>query len=158
MNKRHKEVACCMKKTLLIACGIILALIVFAGAYIYNYFFQPRSIDAFIKVDPAAISKLLIVDGTTGERYDTIDKTKIEGFFELMNGITFKRLINQSPRSGYTYAIILYSNDKKVFGVSFAGSLAIINDTYYTVNGDVLSNLKEYHESLKNEHLPGQVQ
>ncbi|WP_206809773.1 hypothetical protein [Paradesulfitobacterium ferrireducens] len=83
----------------------------------------------------AEISRLYMLDGRTGQNFTTEDKQRIGQFLQLMNSLTFKKKLNQIPRTGYLYFVDLFQGDTKVLRITFAGDVQI-DGTYYSIDSD----------------------
>ncbi|GAB6173802.1 hypothetical protein JCM15765_32800 [Paradesulfitobacterium aromaticivorans] len=96
----------------------------------------------------AEISRLYILDGRTGHNFTTEDEQRIDRFLQLMNSLTFKKKLNQTPRTGYLYFVDLFQGDTKVLRITFAGDVQI-DGTYYSVDRDIGEDLDSFYEALR---------
>lgn len=86
------------------------------------------------KKDLNNVSKIEILNGTTGEKKSIIDKTVINKFLDEMKDIKFVPDRDQSDRKGYRYSVTLYDKN----GKSFSFTSTEFNGHYYHSDNDVI--------------------
>ena len=92
------------------------------------------------------ISKIKIVDGSTGYAKTITDEETINEFLSLINDIQFIPQENQEARYGWRYSITLYAKEGH-----FSFTLAHIGDYYYDSEPDIHPIVDEFYQNLKVE-------
>ena len=91
---------------------------------------QETTIEQITNADLNDITKIVFIDGTTGEQIETEHQLKIHEFTVYLRGFMLRKSEEQVDLSGYPWAADLYQDDEIAFRVTFLSPLNI-NGTYY---------------------------
>jgi hypothetical protein len=97
-----------------------------------------------------SVTKLDMVDGRSGKRYNTQDSTKIQEFLKIMELRSFSKEFIQSTRVGYLYFVDLYEGSNKTIRLTFGDDVQF-DTIHYEIDMDITNNLDAYFESIKPE-------
>jgi hypothetical protein len=106
---------------------------------------KTQTLNEFYDNELSNISKIVILNGNTGEKKSTVDKERINTFLAEIKNIKFIPEENQEDRDGFNYSISLFDENKKTFqfGPTF------VNENYYYTNPDIHPIIDNFYESLK---------
>ena len=97
-----------------------------------------------------SVTKLDMVDGRTGQMYNTQNSTKLQEFLEIMASRSFSKELIQSKRAGYLYFVDLYEGSNKAIRLTFSNDVEF-DTIYYKIDKDITNELDVYFESLKSK-------
>ena len=105
-----------MKKVL-----ILLLMIIVCGCQSKSENSNPNQLNSIslTKIYPGDISnvnKVELLDGSTGEKKTIVDERIIQEWLNKMKEIELIPEDNQEQRTGYTFGITLFENEKNIFG------------------------------------------
>lgn len=93
------------------------------------------------------MSKIIIVDGNTGESVTSTDSEQIKLFIDDVHNIKFIPEKDQSKRDGFNYSITFYRGEEKTFQFG----VTEIEGNYYQTQPDFKPIIDEFYSSVKNE-------
>ncbi|MGM9949442.1 MAG: hypothetical protein ACI33P_04920 [Lysinibacillus sp.] len=106
---------------------------------------ETTTLPQFYEEDVKNVSKIVILDGSTGAQKTIEDKKAIDDFLNSIKDIQFIPDENQEPRDGFTYAITLHQDGKNpfTFGPTY------VNDHYYHTEPDILPIIDDFYTNLE---------
>ena len=90
------------------------------------------------------VTKMTIVDGSTGHQKTIEDPLAIKGFLNQIKDIQFIPDENQGPREGWRYSITLFEEDEQTFQFT----LTEVNDHYYHTEPNIHPIVDDFYENL----------
>ncbi|WP_128894086.1 hypothetical protein [Longirhabdus pacifica] len=93
--------------------------------------------------DLNSITKIIIVDGGSGERRSFTDVDDIQLWLDQISDLEFHPDPNQESRNGFRYSVSLYEKDERMFGFT----LNNINGNYYIADSRLLPSISEFYLS-----------
>lgn len=105
-----------MKKVL-----ILLLMIIVCGCQSTSENSNPNQLNSIslTKIYPGDLSnvnKVELLDGSTGERKTIVDERIVQEWLNKIKEIELIPEDNQEQRTGYTFGITLFENEKNIFG------------------------------------------
>ena len=126
---------------------ILLAVLLFI---IISYSSKSKHFSELYNGNTQDVTKLEMVDGRTGQRYNTQDSAKIQEFLNIMDTRRFSKELIQTPRTGYRYFVDLYEGSNKTARLTFSGDVQF-DSIYYQIDMDITNKMEAYFESLKSK-------
>ncbi|WP_244886830.1 hypothetical protein [Rossellomorea vietnamensis] len=114
-------------------------LIVLAGCGL-----ETKTLTEFYEKDLNDVTKIVIVDGSTGFKKTITDNNKIEELLSEIKDIKFIPDENQEKREGWRYSIALYQQDERTFQFT----MTEIDEHYYHTEPDIFPIVNEMYESI----------
>lgn len=108
---------------------------------------ETKTLTEFYEKDLNDVTKLVIVDGSTGSKKTITDKDKIEELLNEMKDINFIPDKNQEKRAGWRYSIAMYQQDERTFQFT----LTEIGEHYYHTEPDIYPIVNDLYEELDIE-------
>ncbi|CAH2715282.1 hypothetical protein BACCIP111895_02466 [Neobacillus rhizosphaerae] len=108
---------------------------------------ETKTIPQFYEKDLADVTKIVIVEGSTGAAKKISDHQVIEGFLDEIKDIKFIPDKNQEARDGFRYSITLFQDGEKTFQFG----LTHVNDHYYHTKPDIFPIVNELYLNLNNK-------
>ncbi|WP_172370594.1 hypothetical protein [Sporosarcina jiandibaonis] len=94
---------------------------------------ETKTFEEFCENDLNDVSKIGIVDGSTGYEVTTTDYEKIQGFIGEIKNIKFIPDDDQGKRDGFRYSITFFEDDDRTFQFSET----YLNGNYYHTDPDI---------------------
>lgn len=104
---------------------------------------EVKTLGEFYEGDLENVSRVVVVDGNTGNQLTVEEEATIQSFLEEMREVEFIPEENQEARDGFNYSISLFEGEKKTF--QFGATR--VNDHYYETEPDVLPIIDEFYET-----------
>lgn len=104
-----------------------------------NPILKPITISQVYSGSIMNVSKIELIDGSSGERIKIENKKEIDQFLNEIKDLVLDPEINQEGRTGYIFRVALYEGDE--LKMDFIPSS--INRTYYKLNEQLNNKLKE---------------
>ena len=105
---------------------------------------ETKTIPEFYDKDLNNVTKVVIVDGSTGYKKASTDNAVIKEFFHQIKDIKFIPEENQEPRVGWRYSITLFEGDEQTFQFG----LTQVNDDYYYTEPDIHPIVDSFYKKL----------
>jgi len=125
-----------MKKSILL---IVLILFTLTGCGL-----ETKTLSQFYEKGLDKVTKILIVDGTSGHEKTITDHEVIKGFLKQIKDIKFIPEENQEKREGWRYSITLFQDDEQTFQFG----LTQVNDDYYYTEPDMHPIVDDFYKNL----------
>jgi len=125
-----------MKKSILL---IVLILFTLTGCGL-----KTKTLSQFYEKGLDKVTKILIVDGTSGHEKTITDHEVIKGFLKQIKDIKFIPEENQEKREGWRYSITLFQDDEQTFQFG----LTQVNDDYYYTEPDMHPIVDDFYKNL----------
>ena len=90
---------------------------------------ETKTLEEFYGKDLNDVSKIGIVDGSTGYEVTTTDIEKIQDFIDEIKSVKFVPDDNQEKRDGFRYSVTFFENDEQTFQF---GPTQISGNYYHT--------------------------
>lgn len=90
------------------------------------------------------VTKITILDGTTGSKKTITDKTVIQGFINDIKDIKFILDENQEDKVGFRYSITLFQDEEEPFSFS----LTHVDGRYYHTKPDIFPIVDDFYKNL----------
>jgi len=103
-----------------------------------------KTLPDFVDSDLDNVTKLVIVDGSSGFKKVVSNNKTIEGFLSEIDKVTFIPEENQQSRSGFRYSIFLFHKEQEPFSFS----LRQVNGKYYYTEPDLYPIVDEFYKGL----------
>ncbi|PFA66799.1 hypothetical protein CN378_12940 [Bacillus sp. AFS015802] len=116
----------------------MLTLIVLAGCGL-----ETQTLSEFYPKDLDDVTKITLVDGSTGNKKYTTNQVVIKKFLNQIKAITFIPDDNQEERTGWRYSITLYQQNERTFQFT----LTEIEEHYYHSKPDIFPIVDEFYEN-----------
>lgn len=130
-----------MKK---IFCFLFVVLILVGCSNFDTNSLDTKTLSEFYENDLQDISKILIVDGSTGYKKTIVDNADIKSFLGEIKDIKFIPEDNQKARDGWRYSITLSEDDK----YTFQFGLTQVNDNYYYTEPDIHPIVDKFYKTV----------
>ena len=108
---------------------------------------ETKTLEEFYGKDLNDVSKIRIVDGSTGNEVTTTDIEKIKDFIIEIKSIKFVPEDNQEKRDGFRYSVIFFENDEQTF--QFGPTQ--INGNYYHTEPDIHPIVDDFFTTIELE-------
>jgi len=105
---------------------------------------EPLTLNDFYQRDIEDVTKIEIIDGSTGDKKVVNDKQIIDDLLYQIKEIKFIPDENQEKRTGYLYNVSLYQGNE-----TYSFSSNKINDTYYFTEPNIEPILQDFYKNLK---------
>lgn len=105
---------------------------------------KTTTVSEFYKEDLQDVTKIVIVDGSTGYEKTVTDSKVIDIFINEIKEVKFIPQENQEKREGWRYSINLFDKE----GESFQFGTSEVNGHYYDTEPDILHIVEEFYENL----------
>ncbi|MFE8695986.1 hypothetical protein ACFYKT_06440 [Cytobacillus sp. FJAT-53684] len=128
-----------MKKSFALICLIIM---IATGCGL-----ETKTIPEFYKRNLDEVTKIVIVDGSTGYRKTMTDNLVIKEFLDKIKDIKFIPEENQEDRTGWRYSITLFQDEEKTFQFG----LTQVNEHYYYTDPDIHPIVDDFYKSLDGQ-------
>lgn len=106
---------------------------------------KETTLTEFYERDLSNITKIKIVDGSTGYDVLTTNNEQIDEFISDIKNIKFIPDENQEKRDGFKYLIIFFEDDE----ITFQFELTKINGYYYYTEPDIEPIVKDFFKMLE---------
>ena len=126
-----------MKRTI---CLILFMAFTLAGCGL-----ETKTLPQFYEKDLGDVTKIIIVDGTTGYKKTVTEKEAIKEFLNEIRDIKFIPEKNQEKREGWRYSITLFQDDAQTFQFG----LFEVNENYYYTEPDIYPIVDDFYEHLE---------
>lgn len=120
----------------------LLFLIFFSGCGL-----ETKTLEEFYEEDLYEVSKIIIVDGNTGESITNTDREQIKLFMDEVRNIKFIPEEDQSKRDGFNYSITFFREGEETFQFG----VTEIDGNYYHTEPDLEPIIDEFYSSFKSE-------
>ena len=125
-----------MKKTL--------GLIFFIAFSLVGCGLETKTLSQFYEKDLDDVTKIVIVDGSTGNKKTVTENEVVKEFLTEIKDIKFIPDENQEKRVGWRFPITLFQDDKQAFKFG----LSEVNENYYNTEPDIYPIVENFHEIL----------
>ena len=132
------------KSLLIIGIGVLALVII----YLISNNMKYKRFSDFISNNEQKISRVEMIDGSTGKTIVTNDKAKIQELITLLNNQSYKKSQDQHEIVGYSFGITFYADNKSVLQITSTGDRVNVNGVYYDVTTGNLDKLGKWYESL----------
>jgi hypothetical protein len=105
---------------------------------------ETKTLTQFYKKDLQNVSKIVIVDGSTGYKKTIDENTVIEDFLDEIKDIKFIPEDNQEGKVGWRYSITLSQDDE----YTFQFGLTQVNDHYYLTEPDIYPIVDNFYKTV----------
>lgn len=95
------------------------------------------------------VTKIELIDGSSGERIKIENKNEIDNFLNEIKDLVLEPDKNQEGRVGYIYRLALYEGDE--LKMDFLPTS--INHTYYILNEELNNKLKKIYTKKFNKQF-----
>ncbi|WP_391117235.1 hypothetical protein [Psychrobacillus sp. L3] len=123
---------------------VLLSLIFFIMFTLVGCALKTETLPEFYEKDLDDVTKIVIVDGSTGYKKIMIDKVIIQEFLSEIKDINFIPEENQEQREGWRYSITLFQDDEQTFQFG----ITHVNKNYYYTEPDMLPIVDKFYENL----------
>lgn len=106
---------------------------------------ETKTLPEFYGGNIEKVTKIVILDGSTGYKKTVKDKKVIDDFLKEIKDIKFIPEANQEKQVGYRYSITFFEDGKKTFQFTPIE----INDDYYYSKPDIHPFLDSFYEKLE---------
>ncbi|WP_088072704.1 hypothetical protein [Gottfriedia luciferensis] len=113
--------------TLLVGCGL-----------------ETKTLTDFYKKDLDDVTKIVILDGSSGQKKTIKDKKLIDKFLTKIKDIKFIPEKNQEKRVGFRYLITLFQDNVKTFQFE----LTQVNENYYYTEPDIYPIVDDFYKKI----------
>ena len=108
---------------------------------------ETKTFEEFYEKDLNDVSKIEIVDGSTGNEVTTTDNEKIQGFIDEIRNAEFIPDDNQEKRDGFRYSVTFFENDERIFQFGTTQ----INGSYYHTEPDIHPIVDNFFTTIELE-------
>ncbi|MDF2946523.1 MAG: hypothetical protein K0S51_1202 [Bacillales bacterium] len=105
---------------------------------------ETKTLHEFYGKDLNDVTKIEILDGSTGHKKNITDKIAINDFLREIKDIKFIPEENQEDRKGFRYSINLFQGEE----TTFSFSLNEINDNNYYTEPDIYPIIDSIYKKL----------
>ncbi|MDF2606742.1 MAG: hypothetical protein K0S34_937 [Bacillales bacterium] len=105
---------------------------------------ETKTLHEFYGKDLNDVTKIEILDGSTGHKKNITDKKVINDFLREIKDIKFIPEENQEDRKGFRYSINLFQGEE----TTFTFSLNEINDNNYYTEPDIYPVVHNFYKKL----------
>lgn len=105
---------------------------------------ETKTIPEFYEKNLDEITKIVIVDGSTGYKKTITDSLVIKEFLDKIKDIKFIPEKNQEDRVGWRYSITFFQDKVETFQFG----LTQVNEHYYYTNPDIHPIVDDFYKSL----------
>ncbi|MED4206832.1 hypothetical protein [Neobacillus mesonae] len=106
---------------------------------------ETKTLPEFYETDLDDITKIQILDGSTGYKKVINDKKVIEDFLGEIKKIKFIPEENQEDRIGFRYTIAFFEGEK----ITFSFTLNKVRDNYYYTDPDIHPIVDDFYKKLE---------
>lgn len=108
---------------------------------------ETKTFTEFYKKNLEEVTKIKILDGSTGYSKTITDKKVMNEFLDKIKYIQFIPEENQEGRDGYRYSIALFQDEE----MTFSFTLNEVNNNYYYTKPDIYPIVNSFYKNLKVE-------
>lgn len=105
---------------------------------------ETKTLSQFYEKDLDDVNKIVIVDGSTGNKKTVTENEVIKEFLTEIKDIKFIPDENQEKRVGWRFSITLFQDDKPAFQFG----LSEVNENYYNTEPDIYPIVENLYENL----------
>lgn len=105
---------------------------------------ETKTLSQFYEKDLDDVTKIVIVDGSTGYKKTVTENEVIKEFLGEIKDIKFIPDENQEKREGWRYSITLFQDDEQTFKFG----LTEVNENYYYTEPDIHPIVEDFYENL----------
>lgn len=105
---------------------------------------ETKTLSQFYEKNLDDVNKIVIVDGSTGNKKTVTENEVIKEFLSEIKDIKFIPDQNQENRVGWRYSITLFQDDKQAFQFG----LSEVNENYYNTEPDIYPIVENFYENL----------
>jgi Cdc6-like AAA superfamily ATPase len=105
---------------------------------------ETKTLSQFYEKNLDDVNKIVIVDGSTGNKKTVTENEVIKEFLSEIKDIKFILDENQEKREGWRYSIKLFQDDKPAFQFG----LSEVNENYYYTEPDIYPIVENFYENL----------
>lgn len=105
---------------------------------------ETKTLPEFYEKNLDDVSKIEVLDGSTGYKKVISDKKVIEDFIEEIKNIKFVPEENQEEREGFRYSISLFQDEE----IAFSFTLNKVNGNYYYTEPDIYPIVDNFYKIL----------
>ncbi|MEH7234997.1 hypothetical protein [Bacillus sp. JJ1562] len=128
-------------KTILIVIPLLLVLL-------YSFTYVPHKL---FNIEPDKVSKIHIVDGNSGYRFDITDEGEIDRIIKNLNEVTFKKGKSSVGYMGYRFDTTIYDKEGKKIKELIINSVDTIRYKGFFYTSTEISLEYEYIDELRNQ-------
>ena len=135
-----------LKKKSSITVLVVVLIFVFC-MFLRSYVFG-RSFDSFLGNKINKITKVSMMNGNTGVKVSTTDKSEIKQLIGFIDNRKYTKSFNQRRKVGYNYSMILYVGDKEVLTMWNFGETPNINGDRFNLDKTISADdIKSWYDS-----------
>lgn len=108
---------------------------------------RERDFSQFYSGDNNNVTRLIMLDGNTGEMREVTDQEEIQAFFDMLETTAFMMQKDHTQRLGYLYWVDIYEDGQAVLRITFTEETARINGVYYLLDNNVRGELNQLYNS-----------
>ncbi|WP_075617920.1 hypothetical protein [Paenisporosarcina indica] len=123
----------------------IFGLIFFIAFALVGCGLETKTLPQFYEKDLADVTKIVIVDGSTGYKKTVTENEIIKEFLGEIKDIKFIPEENQEKRVGWRYSITVFQDDEQTFQFG----LNEVNENYYYTEPDIHPIVDNFYEHLE---------
>ena len=123
--------------------GLLFVVLMLVGCSGINSL-ETKTLTEFYDKNLQNVSKIVIVDGSTGYKKTIVDNAVIESFLDEIKDIKFIPEDNQEARVGWRYSITLSQDDV----YTFQFGLTQVNDNYYFTEPDIHPIVDNFYKTV----------
>jgi hypothetical protein len=105
----------------------------------------PLRFAEILDVPYAEISRIEMVDGSTGAMRQFVDRGQVEKFFGLLETLEYIPKSPQRASTGYIYYADLYSGTHRLVRLTFGGDAVEMGGTRFGLDRNVSDQLDEFY-------------
>ncbi|MFN7249835.1 MAG: hypothetical protein ACK4M9_03500 [Anaerobacillus sp.] len=125
--------------------GLLFVVLMLVGcSNIVSNSLETNTLTEFYEKDLQNVSKVVIVDGSTGYKKTIDENVVIEGFLDEIKDIKFIPEENQEGRVGWRYSITLSQDDE----YTFMFGLTQVNDNYYFTEPHIHPIVDKFYKTV----------
>ena len=106
---------------------------------------EAKTLPQFYEKNLADVTKLVIVDGSTGYKKTVTENVLIKEFLDKIKDIKFIPEDNQEKRDGWRYSITLFQDEEQTFQFG----LTNVDENYYYTEPDIHPIVDKFYEHLE---------
>lgn len=111
---------------------------------------QPQTLTEIYPHDLSRVTKIIIMDGSTGEKRLLSRKADIQNSLNQLSELTLIPDKNQQERDGFLYGVQIYEGNKRTF--SFTHNK--IEDFYFHTDQDIINIMREMFQEAERVAYP----
>ncbi|WP_242849862.1 hypothetical protein [Clostridium botulinum] len=110
---------------------------------------RSKNFSDFFGPNEQKISKVSMMNGSTGKEVCTNDKTKIKELITLLNNAHYKKASDQKNIIGYSFSYIFYVGNEAILKISDSGDRMMIDKVFYDAIGKEPAGVKNWYNKYK---------